>query len=78
MAEGISVICGDAVDEMKIFERHEDGSLGNVKGKHNHDDRVITRALGIHFCYEKMEMPRITVASDQHTVTRAVVNEMTM
>ena len=70
--------CKDAVDEMKIFERHEDGSLGNVKGKHNHDDRVITRALGIHFCYEKMEMPRITVASDQHTVTRAVVNEMTM
>ena len=60
--------CKDAVDEMKIFERHEDGSLGNVKGKNNHDDRVITRALGIHFCYQKMQTPRIVEASESHAV----------
>ena len=70
--------CKDAVDEMKIFERHEDGSLGNVKGKNNHDDRVITRALGIHFCYEKMETPRVASASDKNAIVRTVVNDMTI
>lgn len=70
--------CKDAVDEMKIFERHEDGSLGNVKGKNNHDDRVITRALGIHFCYQKMQTPRIVEASENHIAKRTIVNEMTM
>jgi hypothetical protein len=70
--------CKDAVDEMKIFERHEDGSLGNVKGKHNHDDRVITRAMGIHFCYQKMQKPRINVAPTKETPRRKIVNEYTM
>lgn len=72
--------CKEAVDEMKIFERHEDGSLGNVKGKHNHDDRVITRALGVHFCYnpKRMGKPRLVTKSDKHVVSRTIVNEMTM
>ena len=69
----------EAVDEMKIFERHEDGSLGNVKGKHNHDDRVITRALGIHFCYgKKMGTPHKASPSDAHVASRKVINEFTM
>ena len=59
--------CKDAVDEMKIFERHEDGSLGNVKGKHNHDDRVITRALGIHFCYNPKRMGKPSIVTDSST-----------
>lgn len=69
----------EAVDEMKIFERHDDGSLGNVKGKGNHDDRVITRALGIHFCYGKqMGTPKVASPSENHIAKRPVVNEMTM
>ena len=70
----------EAVDEMKIFERHDDGSLGNVKGKNNHDDRVITRALGIHFCYgKKMGAPRLAVKPTvKETPTRKIVNEYTM
>lgn len=62
--------CKDAVDEMKIFERHEDGSLGNVPGKGNHDDRVITRAMGIHFCYSAklMGKPRLVQPSESHAV----------
>ena len=70
--------CREAVDEMRIFERHEDGSLGNVVGKGNHDDRVITRALGMHFCYKKLPKPRVTAANDRHSVSRTVVNEMTI
>ena len=73
--------CKDAVDEMKIFERHDDGSLGNVKGKNNHDDRVITRALGIHFCYtpKLMDKPRLAPKpTNATTPKRKFANEYTM
>lgn len=70
--------CREAVDEMKIFERKADGSLGNVEGKHNHDDRVITRALGVHFCYKKMPAPRVNKATDVHTVTNTIINDMSI
>lgn len=70
--------CKEAVDEMRIYERHEDGSLGNVKGKGNHDDRVITRAIGIHFCYKKMPRPKLTNKVESKGVTRKVVNDMTI
>lgn len=70
--------CRDAVDEMKIFERKADGSLGNVEGKHNHDDRVITRALGVHFCYKKMPAPRVSKPTDVHTVTKTIINDMSI
>ena len=81
MREGMYVErCDEAVDEMTIFERHADGSLGNVEGKGNHDDRVITRGLGIHFCYKKMDAPRIVdnQTSENVTVTKKIVNEMTI
>lgn len=70
--------CREAVDEMKIFERKADGSLGNVDGKHNHDDRVITRALGVHFCYKKMPAPRVSKPTDVHTVTKTIINDMSI
>lgn len=71
--------CREAIDEMLIFERHSDGSLGNVVGKGNHDDRVITRALGVHFCYKKMDLPVLSdVAVGSSVVKRTVVNDMTL
>lgn len=68
----------EAVDEMRIFERHEDGSLGNVVGKNNHDDRVITRALGIYFCYKKMSAPRLRSDKQENIVIKKVYNEMSI
>ena len=70
--------CREAVDEMKIFERKADGSLGNVEGKHNHDDRVITRALGVHFCYKKMGVPRVVKVGDVHTARKTIINDMSI
>ena len=70
--------CREAVDEMKIFERKADGSLGNVEGKHNHDDRVITRALGVYFCYKKMSAPRVNKPTDVHTVAKTIINDMSI
>lgn len=69
----------EAVNEMRIFERHEDGSLGNVVGKNNHDDRVVTRGIGMVFCYEKMETPRVvSPSSNKPAPKRKFANEYTM
>jgi hypothetical protein len=71
--------CREAVDEMKIFERKPNGSLGAVDGRGNHDDRVITRAMGIHFCYKKMGVPLETEQAKTYTIpTQKIVNEYTL
>lgn len=80
MREGMYVErCREAVDEMKIFERKPNGSLGAVEGKGNHDDRVITRALGIHFCYKKMSKPLECDSIHNSSIPKKVfVNDMTL
>ena len=44
--------CKEAVDEMKTFEEKPDGTMGAVEGCH--DDRVITRAIGMYFIYKPL------------------------
>jgi hypothetical protein len=80
MREGMYVErCREAVDEMKIFERKPNGSLGAVDGRGNHDDRVITRAMGIHFCYKKMSKPMDMEKASAYTIpTKKIINEMTL
>ncbi len=67
----------EAADEHDTFEYKEDGRLGAVEG--NHDDRLITRALGVWVCYQHMKMPIIAVEGqfDYSTSTR-VVNESSL
>lgn len=57
--------CREAVDEMKVFEEKQDGTLGAVEGCH--DDRVITRAIAMHFIYKPI-MGRVRFASEKKTV----------
>ena len=45
-----------AFDEMLIYERDEDGKLGNVKGKNNHDDIVMSTGIGL-YVSQKMPLP---------------------
>ena len=46
-----------ALDEMQIFERKPNGSTGAAIG--GHDDKLMTRAIGLHICYNEMEPPAI-------------------
>lgn len=46
-----------ALDEMQIFERKPNGSTGAAIG--GHDDLLMTRAIGLHICYNEMELPTI-------------------
>lgn len=49
-------------DEMTIYERHDDGSIGNVEGKdasgnEAHDDIVMSTGIGLYISQTKMNPP---------------------
>lgn len=44
-------------DEMTIYERREDGTIGNVPGPHNHDDIVMSTGIGLYVSQFKMPLP---------------------
>lgn len=46
------------VDEYLTYERRANGSYGAVSGKH--DDMLMTRAIGLHICYNEMRLPEHT------------------
>ena len=45
-----------AYGELLIYERKEDGTMGNVDGKNNHDDIVMSTGIGL-WVSQKMPMP---------------------
>ena len=51
--------CAEAVDEHDWMEIKKNGSIGAVDGQH--DDRHITRAIGIWVCYDYLNTPRKVV-----------------
>ena len=44
------------LDEYLTYEQRPDGSYGAISGRH--DDLLMTRAIGLHICFNEMEMPR--------------------
>ncbi len=52
------------VDEYLTYERRPSGSYGAVTGKH--DDMLMTRAIGLHICFNEMRAPRATCSRDSH------------
>lgn len=47
----------ECLHELRFYERRQNGSYGAVIGKH--DDKLMTRAIGLHICYYEMPMPVI-------------------
>lgn len=45
------------LDEFTDYERKQNGAYGAIQGKH--DDLLMTRAIGLHICYNKMDLPVI-------------------
>lgn len=45
------------LDEYLTYERKQNGAFGAVTGKH--DDLLMTRAIGLHLCYNYMERPKV-------------------
>ena len=50
------------LNEMLVYEKKQNGSFGAVQGEH--DDLLMTRAIGLHICFNEMEIPRIVKRSD--------------
>lgn len=44
--------------ELRIYERKDDGSLGNIEGSGNHDDVLMSTAIALYVSTNDMEMPR--------------------
>ena len=51
----------ECLAEFDAYERRQNGSYGALPG--NHDDLLMTRAIGLHICFREMPLP--------HTETRA-------
>lgn len=45
------------LDEYNQYEKKQNGSFGAIMGKH--DDKLMTRAIGLHLCFYEMEPPKI-------------------
>ena len=50
------------LNEMLVYEKKQNGAFGAVQGEH--DDLLMTRAIGLHICFNEMEVPRIVKRSD--------------
>lgn len=46
-----------ALDELLTYEKKQNGAYGAISGRH--DDKVMTRAIGMHICLYEMEMPTL-------------------
>jgi hypothetical protein len=56
------------LDEYLFYERKEDGRFGAIDGKH--DDLLMTRAIGLYICYNKMDIPKIISTAKKTTESR--------
>lgn len=66
------------LNEMLVYEKKQNGSFGAVQGEH--DDLLMTRAIGLHICFNEMDLPRIIERNRQAKTSRRtkVVTEATL
>ena len=54
------------INEMLVYEKKQNGSFGAVQGEH--DDLLMTRAIGLHICFNEMELPAVIERSDSRRI----------
>ena len=63
--------------EMRIYERKDDNTTGNIEGKNNHDDVVMSTAIGLYVSMKEMERPSfieiVARAKKEETLTEATM-----
>ena len=65
----------DAIGEYAVYEKKENGSFGAADGYH--DDRVMTRAIGLHICFNEMDLPAIVKPKPKQK-KKTVITEATI
>lgn len=64
------------LDEYVTYERKKNGAYGAIDGKH--DDLLMTRAIGLHICFNEMDMPRLIEKKDRIIKKRVSVSAATI
>lgn len=64
--------------EYLVYERKPNGSFGAVAG--DHDDLLMTRAIGLHICFREMELPTVVkrISDSVHAVNKKAVSAATI
>ena len=60
------------LDEYLCYERKQNGSYGAIIGKH--DDLLMTRAIGLHICFNEMDIPTIVQRNHLHMPRKSTVS----
>lgn len=61
------------LDEYLTYEQKKNGSYGAIAGKH--DDLLMTRAIGLHICFNEMPTPAIVNRNSNKPRTSKIVSE---
>lgn len=61
------------LDEYLMYERKKNGAFGAVDGKH--DDLLMTRAIGLHICFNEMDTPQVIRRNSLHLPKKRAVSE---
>lgn len=64
--------------ELRIYERKDDGSLGNIEGAGNHDDVLMSTAIGLWVAMTEMEKPKWKSESNGVHHSDGVLTEATL
>lgn len=64
------------IDELLTYERKQNGAYGAIIGKH--DDLLMTRAIGLHICFNEMDMPQAVNKQRRFVQRKRVVTEATI
>lgn len=64
------------LDEYNAYEKKQNGSFGAITGKH--DDILMTRAIGLHVCFNEMDLPKIRKLSAQTSAIKPAISAATI
>lgn len=64
------------LDEYETYEKKQNGAYGAIIGKH--DDLLMTRAIGLHICFNEMELPTISKRITNVGFNQKMVSEATI
>ena len=57
----------ESITEYSVYEKKDNGSFGAAEG--HHDDRVMTRAIALHICFNEMDLPAVIKPQPRKTKT---------
>lgn len=64
------------LNEYLTYEKKQNGSFGAIIGKH--DDLLMTRAIGLHICFNEMDMPKIISKQQRKLPKKSTISAATI